>query len=75
MANPFVGQEVVNHRMQGDRVRVVDLLAMAWRIVTIWSNRAHHRRVLGELDDDQLRDIGVSRVEAAEEVRKPFWLS
>jgi uncharacterized protein YjiS (DUF1127 family) len=31
------------------------------------------RRALLELDDDQLRDIGISRRQALEEGRKPFW--
>jgi len=30
-------------------------------------------QALAELDDHMLRDIGVTRVEAARECRKPFW--
>jgi uncharacterized protein YjiS (DUF1127 family) len=35
--------------------------------------RAAERRMLAELDDRSLRDIGVTRFDIYEEVRKPFW--
>jgi uncharacterized protein YjiS (DUF1127 family) len=35
--------------------------------------RAAERRVLAELDDRFLRDIGLTRYDISEEVRKPFW--
>ncbi len=38
-----------------------------------WHERAQQRRDLRSLDDRLLRDIGVSRAEAEEEARKPFW--
>jgi uncharacterized protein YjiS (DUF1127 family) len=38
-----------------------------------WPDRHHQRRALREMDDDQLRDLGVSRSEAMKESRKPFW--
>ncbi|WP_176511344.1 DUF1127 domain-containing protein [Pseudomonas faucium] len=36
-------------------------------------HRWHTRRALLELGDEQLRDIGLSREQAREEGRKPFW--
>jgi uncharacterized protein YjiS (DUF1127 family) len=36
--------------------------------------RRRTRRLLAELDDRMLRDIGVSRDEAEYESNKPFWL-
>jgi len=36
-------------------------------------HRWHTRRALLQLDDDQLRDIGLSWEQAREEGRKPFW--
>nr|WP_314619768.1 DUF1127 domain-containing protein [uncultured Pseudomonas sp.] len=36
-------------------------------------HRWHTRRALLELDDEQLRDIGLSWEQAREEGRKPFW--
>jgi uncharacterized protein YjiS (DUF1127 family)/uncharacterized metal-binding protein len=41
------------------------------RLYTNWRTR----RQLAELDSHQLKDIGVSRTEAMEEVGKPFWKS
>lgn len=34
---------------------------------------ARERRRLAELDDRQLRDIGLTRAEAAREARRHFW--
>lgn len=31
------------------------------------------RQALARLDDDQLRDIGLSRADVATELRRPFW--
>ncbi|MGP1257049.1 MAG: DUF1127 domain-containing protein [Kiloniellales bacterium] len=38
-----------------------------------WQERAEQRHALAELDDRLLRDIGLDRVAAAHEARKPFW--
>ena len=35
--------------------------------------RWRERRLLEQLDDRALRDIGISRSEALAEARKPFW--
>lgn len=35
--------------------------------------RARQRRALAGFDDRLLADIGISRVEAAREIRKAFW--
>jgi uncharacterized protein YjiS (DUF1127 family) len=37
--------------------------------------RQQQRRVLLELDDHMLADIGITREQAQTEGRKPFWLS
>jgi uncharacterized protein YjiS (DUF1127 family) len=39
------------------------------------ARRWRERRILEELDDRILRDIGISRSEALYEARKPFWVS
>lgn len=36
-------------------------------------DRRKQRRELANLDDRLLRDIGISRAEAAREAAKPFW--
>jgi uncharacterized protein YjiS (DUF1127 family) len=38
-----------------------------------WIERARQRSALAGLDDHQLRDIGITRVNAARECQKPFW--
>lgn len=35
--------------------------------------RIKTRRVLSQLTDDELKDVGLSRSQAAEEARRPFW--
>ena len=52
------------------------LVARAYRaveLVACWRRRAHERRLLAAFDDRVLRDIGISRVDAARECSKPFW--
>lgn len=52
-----------------------------WRLWTIaviatlvlWLDRGRSRRALAMLDEHQLRDIGVTRVDAERESAKPFW--
>lgn len=48
-------------------------LHMVRMIFCIWPDRHHQRRALREMDDDQLRDLGISRRSALREGRKPFW--
>jgi len=38
-----------------------------------WQERANARHHLSELDAYLLRDMGISRLEAAHEAAKPFW--
>lgn len=38
-----------------------------------WRRRARGRRELGALCDRCLRDIGATRYDAQQEIRKPFW--
>ena len=48
-------------------------VAAAFVLIGRWIERTRQRQALAELDDHMLRDIGVTRVEAARECRKPFW--
>lgn len=55
-------------------------LAFFWRLgrrLRLWRRRRRSRRHLSELDETQLRDIGVSPGEARAEVGKsfPWWTS
>ena len=49
----------------------------SWLLTPLfWNERSRQRRRLGELadlNDELLRDIGVSREEALREAAKPFW--
>jgi uncharacterized protein YjiS (DUF1127 family) len=47
-------------------------LAAAWILIEIWIGRVRQRRALAELDDKMLRDIGITRYDAARECGKPF---
>jgi uncharacterized protein YjiS (DUF1127 family) len=40
-----------------------------------WRDRARGRRLLMEMDERSLKDIGISRSDAFQESRKPFWRS
>lgn len=39
-----------------------------------WIQRSRQRQALHDLDDRQLRDIGLSREAAMREASKPFWM-
>ncbi len=39
----------------------------------VWKKRAQERRQLAALDERMLRDIGLTRADAFQECRKPFW--
>ncbi|MBV8835148.1 MAG: DUF1127 domain-containing protein [Alphaproteobacteria bacterium] len=43
------------------------------RLVAQWIERVRQRQALATLDEVMLRDIGITRVEAARECEKPFW--
>lgn len=46
---------------------------MLLTIFHFWPDRCKQRRIIREMGDDQLRDVGISRSEAIQEGRKPFW--
>ena len=49
-----------------------DGLALAG-LVRTWSDRTRSRREMAVLDDRQLKDIGLSSLQARAEAAKPFW--
>jgi len=51
-----------------------NFLVRVWRVIAFWQQRRHSRLVLRELDDNLLRDIGLSRLEADREARKPGYV-
>jgi uncharacterized protein YjiS (DUF1127 family) len=54
----------------------VNLSALAkalWRQLKRWYQLAEQRRKLASLSDATLKDIGLSRADALQEVERPFW--
>jgi uncharacterized protein YjiS (DUF1127 family) len=43
------------------------------RVMGAWIERSRQRHALAELDGRLLKDIGVTRAQAAREIAKPFW--
>ena len=48
-------------------------LQKGFKQLKLFYQRANQRRQLVEMEDRVLKDIGISRSEALEEARKPFW--
>ena len=42
-------------------------------LLLLWMNRSGQRQDLAELEDHQLRDIGLTRDDIRRECSKPFW--
>jgi uncharacterized protein YjiS (DUF1127 family) len=51
------------------------MAAFVWAIahIDLHLERRRSRRLLLEMTDEQLRDIGISRADAYHEGRRPFW--
>lgn len=47
--------------------------AAAFRLIAGWIERSRQRQALAGLEDRMLRDIGITRADAARECEKPFW--
>ena len=58
--------DTILHRI---RVRSDELL----RLLQKYHATAKQRHALSQLTDDQLKDIGITRVDALQEADKPFW--
>ncbi|MEX0923241.1 MAG: DUF1127 domain-containing protein [Rhodovibrionaceae bacterium] len=43
-------------------------------LLATWADRWEQRRQLAQLDARLLRDIGLDRREAVQEINKPFWM-
>lgn len=52
---------------------LVKALQSAATLVARWQDRRRDRRMLMEMDEHLLEDIGISRADAYQESRKPFW--
>ena len=45
------------------------------KVIRTWNRNQRTRRALYNMSDHMLKDIGLSRVDAMQEWRKPFWLA
>lgn len=52
---------------------LIQACAAAFDVIHVWQERARQRHQLLVLDNRMLKDIGLSRVDAEREARKPFW--
>ena len=48
-------------------------IGAAYAALLLWNDRQTQRHHLSELDDHQLRDMGLSKEEVWQEAQKPFW--
>lgn len=68
-AAPATSAKAVGQGARSNMSRLMSLFEM----IGAGYDRWNQRQALGRLSDHQLRDIGVSRADVDEEVRKPFW--
>jgi uncharacterized protein YjiS (DUF1127 family) len=55
------------------RDRLSDLFLAVVTLMQSWGVHAQERRMLLQLDERMLKDIGITRVDATREAMKPFW--
>ncbi|TMI98902.1 MAG: DUF1127 domain-containing protein [Alphaproteobacteria bacterium] len=68
----YLPPQPYSRRRPGRRERIHPVAA-ACVLLSAWIERRRQRNALAGLDDHQLRDIGITRIEAARECGKPFW--
>ncbi|WP_407651809.1 DUF1127 domain-containing protein [Halopseudomonas oceani] len=53
--------------------RVGRLAGRAWRLVGRWRRWRYERSLLAAMTGAELKDVGISRADAHEELRRSFW--
>ncbi len=48
-------------------------LRALWQRIARWHEVSHERRVLAALNDDALKDMGLSRADVEQETHQHFW--
>jgi len=67
----LVKTDIRKFNLSTDKIRVwKNQLKEVW---TLWLRRYQTRKELAELSNWQLKDVGISRVDAWQEGRKSFW--
>lgn len=51
----------------------LSLFKSSWDCLLTWQSRVSNRQHLAELPDRLLRDMAMTRADAEQEARKPFW--
>ena len=59
-----------NHRASSS---IGAVLSDAAALINVWRFRRRERRVIGQLDDHMLRDIGLNRLAAEQIAARAFW--
>ncbi len=54
-------------------MRVTDKVRRWIALIDLWQSRSRGRQRLLAMSDRELQDIGLSRRDAFDEARKPFW--
>lgn len=54
-------------------ISIAGLAASCLAEMRRWAERRRERAALSQLDERMLKDIGISRSDAWQEIHKPFW--
>lgn len=54
-------------------VTVRGILFAGFALLMKWQERAEQRYSLADMDERQLRDVGLTRLDLHAEINKPFW--
>lgn len=63
------------HRHKEDDMGILtEQLLILWNMVQRAQRRQRQRRMLANMNEHQLKDIGLTRADALHEAQKPFWM-
>ena len=59
--------------LPGSGLSLGALVRAAWHRLERWQQLARQRRQLATLNDEALKDLGLSRADVLQESERPFW--
>ena len=65
-----------DRRRRSEQSVAMGTVRVAKRVLALlgeWQRATYDRKLLSEMDDHMLRDIGLTRCDAEREIEKPFW--
>jgi uncharacterized protein YjiS (DUF1127 family) len=68
-----IGRDMPATRTSRESKRLVSLLMAVLAGIDAMAERHRSRNALSALNDEQLKDIGLSRADAFRETSRPFW--